>query len=294
MALKKRIVTMVVLAVGAGTAAAFGADQYLASQSAIQAPSVEQVVRQVAFRTIVAAGEPLRFGTELSTSNLAEIPWPEEAMPEGAFSTITEIMESGRRVALSAIETNEPILKAKITGPDGRAGLANVISEGMRATTVRVNDVAGVAGFILPGDRVDVVWTRDSDDQKSVATVIEQNVKVLTIDQLADERAEDPRVVQAVTLEVNAEGAQRLTLASTTGTLSLVLRRAGDVTNLSISSVSTHDLDTTRVPANEATNVAIVRNPFSTIWVTHADTRLQHSVPSAQTRVVGTHTSERR
>lgn len=294
MALKKRIVTMVVLAVGAGTAAAFGADQYLASQSAIQAPSVEQVVKQVAFRTIVAAGEPLRFGTELSTSNLAEIPWPEEAMPEGAFSTITEIMESGRRVALSAIETNEPILKAKITGPDGRAGLANVISEGMRATTVRVNDVAGVAGFILPGDRVDVVWTRDSDDQKSVATVIEQNVKVLTIDQLADERAEDPRVVQAVTLEVNAEGAQRLTLASTTGTLSLVLRRAGDVTNLSISSVSTHDLDTTRVPANEATNVAIVRNPFSTIWVTHADTRLQHSVPSAQTRVVGTHTSERR
>ena len=294
MALKKRIVTMIVLAVGAGTAAAFGADQYLASQTANQAPAVEQVVQQVTFRTIVAAGEPLRFGTELSASNLTEIPWPKDSMPEGAFSTIADVIEAGRRVALSPIETNEPILKNKITGPDGRAGLANVISNGMRATTVRVNDVAGVAGFILPGDRVDVVWTRDSDDQKSVATVIEQNVKVLTIDQLADERAEDPRVVQAVTLEVNAEGAQRLTLASTTGTLSLVLRRAGDVAGLLISSVSTNDLDTTRVPSNEASDVPAVRNPYSTVWVTHADTRLQHSVPSVQNRVVGTHTSGRR
>lgn len=289
MAIQKRIVTMVLLAVGAGTAAAVGADQYLTSQTENIEVPVAAVQPQVVFKTIVAAGKPLRFGTELSDANLIEIPWPEEAIPDGAFSTISEVTESGRRVVLTAIEPNEPLLKAKITGPDGRAGLANVIGDGMRATTVRVNDVAGVAGFILPGDRVDVVWSRDTDDQKSVASVIEQNVKVLTIDQLADERAEDPQVVQAVTLEVNAEGAQRLTLASTTGTLSLVLRRAGDIAGLSIASVSTLDLDTTRVSADAGQPAP--RNPFSVVWVTHADTRLQHSVPSALGRAVGTHTN---
>ena len=286
---------MIVLAVGAGTAAAFGADRYLASLTATHEERTEPVERQIAFRTIVAAGQPLRFGTELSASNLSEIPWPDESVPNGAFSTIDEVMQSGRRVVLSAIETNEPILRAKITGPNGRAGLANIIADGMRAATVRVNDVAGVAGFILPGDRVDVVWTRDSDDQKSVASVIEQNIKVLTIDQLADERAEDPRVVQAVTLEVSAVGAQRLTLASTAGTLSLVLRRAGDIAGLSVSSVSTLDLDTTRVAIQYGVQcgrrTGLAHNPFSSIWVTHAETRLQHSVPSVRGRAVGTHSA---
>ena len=292
MALNKRILTMVALAVGAGTAATIGADQYLAGQSAVNSERVETVVPQTVFKTIVAASESLRFGSVLTKSNLTEIPWPEEAIPEGAFTTVEEIMAAGRRVALKPIETNEPILKSKITGPDGRAGLASVISLGMRATTVRVNDVAGVAGFILPGDRVDVVWTRDADEKKSVATVIEQNVKVLTIDQVADERAENPQVVQAVTLEVNAVGAQRLTLASTTGTLSLVLRRAGDVAGLAVSSVSTLDLDAGRGVSDSGSSeneAPAKRTPFSTVWVTHADTRLQHSVPSAEGQAIGSH-----
>ena len=242
MASQKRILTMVALAIGAGAIAAFGADNYLSSKTAQQVAPAAPVER-VAFSTIVAARDPLRFGTELTPSNLIEIPWPDDALPDGAFATIEDVVSEGRRVALTAIEVSEPVLRAKISGPGGKAGLANVIGEGMRATTVRVNDVAGVAGFILPGDRVDVVWTRDTDEAKSVATVIQQNVKVLTIDQLADERAEDPRVVQAVTLEVDAEGAQRLTLASVTGSLSLVLRRAGDTRGLAVSSVSVLDLD---------------------------------------------------
>ena len=296
MALKNRILTMVVLAVGAGAVAAFGADRYLTRQTAVKVEVVEVAGPQAAFTTIVAAARPLRFGSELSNSNLVEIPWPEEAIPQGAFSTIEDVLASGRRVALTAIELNEPILKPKITGPDGKAGLANIISKGMRAVTIRVNDVAGVAGFVLPGDRVDVVWTRDSDEDKSVATVIQQNVKVLTIDQFADERAEDPRVVQAVTLELDAEGAQRLTLASSAGALSLVLRRAGDVAGLAISSVSTLDLDTTRVTnsaGSEGDDQPPPQNLLTTVWVTHADVRLQHSVPSAGGRAVGTHSPRR-
>ena len=169
MALKNRILTMVVLAVGAGAVAAFGADRYLTRQTAVKVEVVEGAGPQAAFTTIVGAARPLRFGSELSNSNLVEIPWPEEAIPQGAFSTIEDVLAPGRRVALTAIELNEPILKPKITGPDGKAGLANIISKGMRAVTIRVNDVAGVAGFVLPGDRVDVVWTRDSDHLRDLA-----------------------------------------------------------------------------------------------------------------------------
>lgn len=280
MAFRNRIVTMIGLAIGVGGAAAFGADRYLSNQVAdvvTVAPAP-----QVAFKTIVTASTPLRYGTELTRSSLAEIPWPEDALPEGAFATIDDLMAGGRRVALTAIEPNEPVLKGKITGPDGRAGLASLISEGMRATTVRVDDVAGVAGFILPGDRVDVVWTRRAGDAESVATVIQQNVRVLTIDQIADDRAEEPRVVEAVTLEVDAEGAQRLTVASATGSLSLVLRGAGDTVGLDVSAVSIRDLDTTRVTPADGYESLADAGQTATVWVTHAETRVQHTVPNTR------------
>jgi pilus assembly protein CpaB len=125
------------------------------------------------------------------------------------------------------MEENEPILKAKITGPGQRASLAALIDPGMKAFTVRVNDVNGVAGFVLPGERVDVLLTRNLDKDDSWADVLLQNVKVLAADQSADERTDKPSVVKAITLEVSTAQAQKLTLASTVGSLSLVLRAAG-------------------------------------------------------------------
>jgi pilus assembly protein CpaB len=97
----------------------------------------------------------------------------------------------------------------------------------MKAVTIRVNDVEGVAGFVLPGDRVDVMLTRQQDKAVAAADVVLQNVRVLAIDQLADERTEKPSVVKAVTLEVEVTAAQKLALAATVGTLSLALRKAG-------------------------------------------------------------------
>ena len=97
----------------------------------------------------------------------------------------------------------------------------------MRAVTIRVNDVDGVAGFVLPGDRVDVALTRQAD-KNNTNDVVLQNVKVLAIDQVADERTDKPSIARAVTLEVNATDAQKLALAATVGTLSLMLRRAGE------------------------------------------------------------------
>jgi len=111
------------------------------------------------------------------------------------------LLNGGRRVVLTAIEANEPILAAKITGPGQRATLSALLHEGMKAVTVRVNDVEGVAGFVLPGDRVDVMLSRPGP--APTTDVVIQDARVLAVDQIADERVDKPSVVKAVTLELD-------------------------------------------------------------------------------------------
>ena len=112
--------------------------------------------------------------------------------------------------------------------------LSALVAPGMKAVTIRVNDVDGVGGFVLPGDRVDIALTRQykEDDGKSggASQVVLQDVRVLAIDQVADERVANPAVAKSVTLEVDTVGAQKLGLAGSIGTLSLHLRKAGETT----------------------------------------------------------------
>jgi pilus assembly protein CpaB len=130
---------------------------------------------------------------------------------------------------LRTIEANEPILSSKVSGEGEKATLSAIISEEMRAMTIRVNDVIGVAGFIVPGDRVDVLLTREEGgDKNQITDILLQNVKVLGIDQLANDNQEKPIVVQAVTVEVSPEQSQKLTLASQVGNLTLALRNVLD------------------------------------------------------------------
>jgi pilus assembly protein CpaB len=205
-------------------------------------------------RTIVVASRPLRFGDELNANALREIPWAENALPAGAFGKVAEIT-SGKRIVLMPIDTNEAILAAKITGPGQRATLSAMIDPGMKAVTIRVNDVEGVAGFILPGDRVDVLLTRTGEKNNATNDVVLQNVRVLGIDQLADQRAEKPAVVKAVTIEVDPTDGQRVALAATVGTLSLLLRKAGEATDGQTRRVTTRDLTT--APASDSHFVVI-------------------------------------
>jgi pilus assembly protein CpaB len=159
-------------------------------------------------QTIVVAGKPMRFGNELTAQALQEIPWAENALPAGAFSKIGDLLAGGKRVVLAAIEVNEPILSVKITGPGQRATLSALLHEGMKAVTIRVNDVEGVAGFVLPGDRVDIGLTRLDGKGGATMDVVLQNAQVLAIDQVADERAAAPSVAKSVTLEVDTVGAR--------------------------------------------------------------------------------------
>jgi pilus assembly protein CpaB len=163
-------------------------------------------------------------------------------VPEGTFKSIDELSGAEPRVALQAIQPNELILTTKVTGPGQRASLSAVISSGMRAMTIRVNDVLGVAGFVLPGDRVDIMLTRDVIQNQPITSVLLQNVKVLGVDQKSDQQSSDPNVVKAVTIEVTTEQAQKITLASTVGNLSLALRDVSNVELAPVRPVSVSDL----------------------------------------------------
>ena len=196
--------------------------------------------------TIVVAAGPLTFGTTLTRENLAEISWPAGRMPDGAFATKEEILKEGRRAVLSPVARAEPILKTKITGPDQRASPSALLEEGKRAVTLRVDDVRGVAGFVLPGDRVDVVLIRTvnrvNGPADNISDVLLQHVKVLAVDQLVNERQETPTVAKAVTLEVGTDQAQKIILATNIGKLSLILRQAGENHAASVRRITEADL----------------------------------------------------
>ena len=253
---------MVGFAVVFGLLAVFVAQTWLNRQAELRLRTMDPKAPAIATRTIVVAASPLRFGTKLTAQMLREVAWPEAAIPAGTFTSINDLMSSGKRIVLAAIEPNEPILRTKITGPGQRATLSAVIEPGMKAVTVRVNDVEGVGGFVLPGDHVDVLMTRQPEKGSGNNDVVLQNVKVLAIDQLADDSADKPSVVKAVTLEVETVSAQKLSLAASLGSLSLVLRKAGEAEIEGTRRVTQADLGTPeareRVPGRAST-VAVTR-----------------------------------
>lgn len=217
---------MIVLAGVFGVLAVVLANIWLAGQRNAMAQS-----NGIQRDTVVVAAMPLKFGDTLSADKLREIPWQAGALPAGAFKTTKDALAGeGARQALQAISANEPILASKITGPGQRATLSAVLGEGMKAVSIRVNDVLGVAGFVFPGDRVDVLLTRtargDDGADRSFVDVLLQSMKVLAVDQVADESKDNPTVVKSVTLEVSTKDAQKLTLAAGAGQLSLALRQA--------------------------------------------------------------------
>jgi pilus assembly protein CpaB len=221
-------IVMIGLAALFGLLAVFVAQSWLSNQ-AERMKTQEAKPQQVPTQTIVVASKPLRFGMQLQKEYLREIEWPKGALPNGAFDKIDAVLREGKRVVLAPIEVNEPVLAVKITGPGQRATLSALVAPGMKAVTIRVNDVGGVGGFVLPGDRVDVVMTRQIDKGAASTEVVLQNARVLAIDQLADTRSDKPSIAKAVTLEVDTRDAQKVWLAASVGNLSLLLRKAGEV-----------------------------------------------------------------
>jgi pilus assembly protein CpaB len=260
---RKSTIVMVAFAVVFGLLAVFIAQAWLNSQAERRLRSLEAQKKPLATNTIVVAAQRLPFGVELVREHLREVPWPSEAMPQGAFATVNEILSGGKRVVLAPVEANEPVLAIKITGPGQRATLSSLVGEGMKAVSVRVNDVEGVGGFVLPGDRVDVVLTRQLEKGNATTEVVLQNARVLAVDQSADDRASKAAVAKAVTLEVDTVGAQKIWLAASVGNLSLLLRKAGEVNSEPTRRVTLDDLSkperATPQKNNSVTSVSVQR-----------------------------------
>jgi pilus assembly protein CpaB len=204
---------------------------------------------------ILVATDTLAFGAPIGAKDVREIDWPAQSSPEGAFANFAELTKNGRRITLSPFVRDEPIISSKVSAPDQRASLSAVIEKGKRAVTVAVDDVRGVAGFIFPGDFVDVALTRtdnNSNGPQNFSEVILQHVKVLAIDQMAGQRQEHPTVAKAVTVEVDPEQALRILLAANIGKLSLILRQPEEVALAPDARITDRDLfggDDAQAPA---------------------------------------------
>lgn len=231
------------------------------------------------FSTIVVAAKAMPVGAELTRDSLREIPWPAEDTLQGSFSSVAKMLEGqGKRNALAPFQANEPILARKITGPGQRPTLAASIEPGFKALTIRVDDVVGVAGFITPGDRVDVLLSRRLKESDAVADIVAQDVKVIGIDQIADEETAKPRVARSVTVEVGTQDAQRLVVAQSVGALTLVLRRAGAAQIEASRRISTSDLGR---PSKDAAQPE--EGAQTTVVVTRNAVRQDYSVPRQST-----------
>lgn len=219
--MRNRIFAVLVLAIVAGGGLAYGTYNFMQAAPA-QAANIPT-------QPVVVAAADLQIGTALKKEDLQIINFPQGAAPEGSFSQTADLVDRGLIVPMVK---NEPVLAAKLASKEAGAGLPPVIPEGMRAVSVRVNEVVGVAGYVLPGNRVDVVATASPTDSRSDTTskVVLSNVQVLTAGTRMEQNQENnqPTQVNVVTLLVNPEQAERLALASTEGKIQLALRNPLD------------------------------------------------------------------
>jgi len=220
-----RIRVFVVLAVALGLGGTFALATYRYIQN--------RPVREVSLPTtpVVVAAADLVLGTELTKEDLRVIAWPADAVPAGAFKDPQELVGRG---LVQSVTLNETVLPGKLSPVGAGAGLPPVIPEGKRAVSVRVNDVIGVAGYVLPGTHVDVLATVNPTNQETDITskVVLTNVLVLASGTKIEQDVESnkPISVSVVTLQVDPMEAERLTLASTEGKIQLALRNPLDTT----------------------------------------------------------------
>ncbi len=200
--------------------------------------------------TVVVAVSDFAAGTPIHREYLKAVPWPRTSVPQTSFASIDDVFLGAKteadRIALKQIGAGEPVLKTDISGFGSRGTLSRQVSPGMRAFAIPVNDVSGVAGFVLPGDHVDIMLTRTTgnDNENRVTDVILQNITVLGVDQVSDQTRERPEVARTATVEVTPEQAQKLALAQQVGTLSLSLRNAETVGQVPSARIATSDLST--------------------------------------------------
>ena len=219
----KRTAVVVVVAVLLASVASLGIYRVVAARPASAGPAVKTVA-------VVVAQQPLPLGTRLTKDHIKLVKWPADTQVPGAFAKVEDVLDRG---LIATVEANEPLIAAKLAPLGAGAGLPPSIPEGMRAISVKVNEVVGVAGFVVPGTRVDVMVTLTDRQaqQDSLTRVVLSNVQVLTAGTRYDqENAKDGNPIPStvVTLLVAPEDGERIALAASEGQIMLTLRNPLD------------------------------------------------------------------
>jgi pilus assembly protein CpaB len=231
-----RLVFALVLVVGVGLAgfAVYMAQGFIDGMRA----EVERLKAERAqlpdMARVAVVTEPITYGDRLDREQVELIAWQADSVPEGAFTDLEALFpdEEEPRFVVRRFEAFEPVLTQKITEPGQDAGLTSRLARGMRAFAIRVDVLTGVSGFLRPGDRVDVYWTGQGDSDsalgREVTKLIETNVKIIAVDQIADTDRTAPVVARTVTVEATPQEVASLAQAQSTGRLSLSLVGAED------------------------------------------------------------------
>jgi pilus assembly protein CpaB len=255
---QRTLIVLVVAVVTAGVAA-------FAVYKAIQRMPVRQV--EVASVPVVVAARTIPVGVRLTTDDVRVAAWPAKSQVPGAFADPKQVIDRG---VIETLVENEPITDRKVAGPDAGAGLPPIIPAGMRAMSVRVNEVIGVAGYVVPGTRVDVlVSVRDDGDDSNgrsepMARTVVSNVQVLSAGtNINKEEGKEGKHLQAtvVTVAVTPEDAERIVLASNEGNISLALRNPMDVDSTQTTGVKLASLMRGTGPAPAPVAVQAVKRP---------------------------------
>ncbi len=234
MNLSLRTIATLVIAIVLGLLAIFAVNQYVNSS---RPPPVQQAIQAppTAGAPVVVAATKIERGVAIQPQNLKIVNYPSGAVPEGSFSTLDQLTgeKAGPRVAMHALVPGEPIFIRSVSVAGGHLNLSGIITPGMQAISIRSNELAGVAGFVLPGDHVDVLLTRalppiEGKPPETVTQIVAQDVRVLGVDQSSDDAADKPMVSRVVTVEVTSSQAQSITLGQTIGTVSFALRHVSD------------------------------------------------------------------
>ncbi|MPW17847.1 Flp pilus assembly protein CpaB [Paraburkholderia sp. CNPSo 3157] len=261
-----RALVMLVIAAVAGLGAVAMASRWLMDKSSGMTAKV------------AVAAVDINLGQRLNPEFIKMVDWPSGSVPPGTFGDVQKL---DGRVMKNSVLRGEPILEGKLTPVGTVGGLSAVIAEGRRAITVRVNDVIGVAGFALPGNYVDIIVSTQQDKgsdkgsskDESISKIVLEKILVLAVAQEVGRDETKPKVVNAVTLEVTPEQAEKLDLARSVGTLSLVLRNQVDTATLPTVGATKFTLLGASAPVAASAPAAPVRPVRAHYVVRHAAPR---------------------
>jgi len=226
---------------------------------------------------IVVARTDISLGQRVAPEMITLVDWPKNSLPQGAYTSIEKL---DGRVLKAALQRGEPVLEAKLAPQGTQGGLSAVIAEGKRAITVRVNDVIGVAGFALPGNYVDIIVNTQKEGEKTnqdqtISKIVLEKILVLAVAQEVGRDETKPRVVNAVTLEVTPEEAEKIDLARSVGSLSLVLRNQIDPNPIRTGGITKSELLSIQ---NNSTKKQVVNRPNSEAKKNNKNTASENSV----------------